>query len=70
MSKSYCEGICEYENTTTEPKICRGCGRTAEEITEWFYATEERKREIAKSARKRSKERKTSGSGTLNKLPL
>ena len=65
MSESYCKGICEYENTDIEPKICRGCGRTAEEITEWFYASEERKREIAKSARKRSKERKTSGSGQI-----
>lgn len=58
MSNSYCRGICEYEDDRAEIKICRGCGRTAEEITEWFYASEERKREIAKASRQRSKERK------------
>ena len=29
-----------------------------EETTEWFYATQERKREIAQTARKRSKDAK------------
>jgi predicted Fe-S protein YdhL (DUF1289 family) len=47
-----CTKVCEYED---DQRICRGCGRTAEEITEWFYATKERKVEIAKAARKRSK---------------
>lgn len=61
-TKSYCKGICEYEDSTAELKICKGCGRTAEEITEWFYATEQRKREIVQAVRKRNKERKTSGS--------
>jgi predicted Fe-S protein YdhL (DUF1289 family) len=52
MNNSICRKVCEYED---DQRICRGCGRTAEEITEWFYATQERKREIAKAARKRSK---------------
>lgn len=65
MSNSFCTGVCEYDNTEENTKrVCRGCGRTAEEITEWFYATKERKNEIAKAARQRSKERKkTSGKG-------
>ena len=50
--KSICRKVCEYE---VHQRVCRGCGRTAEEITEWFYATKERKIEIAKAARKRSK---------------
>lgn len=50
---SICVGVCEYEETG---RICKGCGRTPEEITEWYYANQERKVEIAKSARKRSKE--------------
>jgi predicted Fe-S protein YdhL (DUF1289 family) len=52
MNNSICRKVCEYED---DQRICRGCGRTAEEITEWFYATKERKIEIAKAARKRSK---------------
>jgi predicted Fe-S protein YdhL (DUF1289 family) len=52
MVESICRKVCEYED---DKRVCRGCGRTAEEITEWFYATRERKVEIAKAARKRSK---------------
>lgn len=52
MTNSICRKVCEYED---DQRVCRGCGRTAEEITEWFYATQERKVEIAKAARKRSK---------------
>jgi len=55
MNNSICRKVCEYED---DQRICRGCGRTAEEITEWFYATKERKVEIAKAARKRSKDAK------------
>lgn len=52
MTNSICTKVCEYEDTT---RVCRGCGRTAEEITEWLYATKERKIEIAKAARARTK---------------
>jgi predicted Fe-S protein YdhL (DUF1289 family) len=52
MTNSICRKVCEYE---VNQRVCRGCGRTAEEITEWFYATKERKVEISKAARKRSK---------------
>ena len=52
MTDSICTKVCEYED---DQRICRGCGRTAEEITEWFYAERERKIEIAKAARARTK---------------
>lgn len=61
MNKSICTKVCEYEEDSERPyrsdeeKTCRGCGRTASEITEWFYATGERKIEIAKAARARTK---------------
>lgn len=70
MTKSYCVGVCEYEENDTgshsrnEEKTCRGCGRTASEITEWFYATEERKREIVKTIKDRRKtKREANGQG-------
>lgn len=63
MTKSICTKVCEYEDSegshrSNEEKTCRGCGRTAEEITEWYYATRERKVEIAKAAKERTKARK------------
>lgn len=51
-SNSICRKVCEYED---DQRICRGCGRTAEEIEEWFYAGKERKIEIAQAARARTK---------------
>ena len=64
MKNSICTKVCEYEDDSQGPyrineeKTCRGCGRTASEITEWFYANKERKIEIAKAARQRTKDRK------------
>ncbi len=64
MTNSICRKVCEYEDDSQGPyrsneeKTCRGCGRTASEITEWFYASKERKVEIAKAARQRTKARK------------
>jgi len=59
MTNSICTKVCEYDSEEShrsdEEKTCRGCGRTASEITEWFYATRERKVEIAKAARSRTK---------------
>ncbi len=61
---SICRKVCEYDEDSQrsyrsdEEKTCRGCGRTAGEITEWFYASKERKIEIAKAARQRTKDRK------------
>jgi len=61
---SICRKVCEYndepegKHRSDEEKTCRGCGRTSSEITEWYYATKERKIEIAKAARERTKARK------------
>jgi len=55
---SICIKVCEYE---TDRQVCKGCGRTAEEITEWFTATQDRKREIARTARARSRSAKGTG---------
>lgn len=59
MTDSICRKVCEYDSErpyrSDEEKTCRGCGRTASEITEWLYATRERKVEIAKAARTRTK---------------
>jgi len=68
MTNSICRKVCEYNDDSQgsyridEEKTCRGCGRTASEITEWFYATKERKIEIAKAARKRYKAAKETNS--------
>jgi uncharacterized protein len=48
--ESICSKVCKYEKGTN---VCVGCGRTSEEITEWFYATDERKREIVRMAKDR-----------------
>lgn len=57
--KSICTKVCEYDSERSyrsgEEKTCRGCGRTESEITEWYYATKERKVAIAKEARARTK---------------
>ena len=62
MTNSICTKVCEYDTEepyrSDEEKTCRGCGRTSDEITEWYYATKERKVEIAKAARERTKARK------------
>ena len=62
MTNSICTKVCEYDGEgsyrSDEEKTCRGCGRTAAEITEWYYATRERKVEIAKAAKERTKARK------------
>lgn len=59
--KSICRKVCEYEEDgqgsyrSNEEKTCRGCGRTASEIEEWLYASDERKKQIAKTARERQR---------------
>jgi len=55
--QSPCKGVCTYGETATKEKdserICCGCGRSAQEITEWFHASEERKEAIVKIAKQR-----------------
>ena len=54
--KGYCENVCNFD---LNDYTCVGCGRTQQEVTEWFIATDERKKEIAKAARERSKQKKS-----------
>jgi predicted Fe-S protein YdhL (DUF1289 family) len=39
--ESPCISICRYEN-----EICVGCGRTVEEVTEWYNFTDKQKQKI------------------------
>jgi len=38
---SPCIKVCKVEN-----QVCIGCGRTTQEIAEWFKASDKRKRDI------------------------
>jgi len=51
MIESPCIGICRLKSG-----ICIGCFRTAKEITKWWDATPEEKKEINESTAKRKKE--------------
>jgi uncharacterized protein len=50
-SDTGCIGVC---STLFDP-VCKGCGRTAHEVDNWVFLTEEEK----EAARKRSKEFKS-----------
>ena len=41
------------EDCKVENKVCIGCGRTTQEIAEWFKASDKRKREIVEGLRNR-----------------
>lgn len=47
--KSPCVSICALD----EDDICQGCYRSAEEITDWFMASDEDKRAILERAEQR-----------------
>ena len=47
--RSPCISVCVLD----EHDVCQGCYRTAEEITDWFMASAEQKREIIARARER-----------------
>ena len=57
-TKSPCIGVCEYAKITEGEleRTCKGCSRTAEEIEEWFLATEERRKQIVKACAARKLE--------------
>ncbi len=46
---SPCVGVCRLD----PQHMCIGCQRSMDEISEWFYASDERKREILKLAQLR-----------------
>lgn len=62
---SICKKICKVDQTNT---FCVGCGRTLDEIREWFTADKERKVEIAALARKRTKAMKCDPFPTVMEL--
>jgi hypothetical protein len=47
--QSPCTGVCRLDRND----VCRGCGRTLDEIAEWGTAGEARQREIVAAARAR-----------------
>ena len=47
--RSPCISVCVLD----EHDVCQGCYRTAEEITDWFMASAEQKREIIARSRER-----------------
>jgi predicted Fe-S protein YdhL (DUF1289 family) len=52
---SPCVGVCIYVDLVKEDieRICKGCHRTEEEITEWYFADQKRRQEIVDDAKKR-----------------
>lgn len=48
-TRSPCISVCVLD----DQNICKGCYRSAEEITDWFMATDEQKREVLRRARER-----------------
>ena len=56
--KSPCVSVCEYTEIIKDDieKVCRGCKRTAEEIEEWYFATDDRRKEILKNCQQRKVE--------------
>ena len=47
--RSPCISVCVLDDAD----ICMGCYRSAAEITDWFMATDEQKREVLRRARER-----------------
>lgn len=47
--KSPCISVCVLD----EDDICMGCYRSADEITDWFMASDDEKREVLRRARER-----------------
>lgn len=62
---SICQKICKVDDSNT---FCVGCGRTLDEIREWFTANQDRKFEIAKEARKRTRAMKADPFPTVMEL--
>lgn len=50
--KSPCVAVCVLDHND----ICQGCYRSAEEITDWFMADDDRKREILRACAQRRDE--------------
>jgi predicted Fe-S protein YdhL (DUF1289 family) len=47
--RSPCISVCVLD----DDDICMGCYRSAEEVTDWFMASDEQKRDVLRKARER-----------------
>jgi predicted Fe-S protein YdhL (DUF1289 family) len=47
--ESPCISVCRYEN-----EVCVGCGRTVEEVVNWFDFTNEQRQEVVNRLEKES----------------
>ena len=54
--RSPCISVCALD----ENNICTGCYRSAEEITDWFMASDEQKGEVLRRAQERLQARSSS----------
>ena len=53
---SPCNGVC----TLNDKEVCRGCGRTKEDISKWYILTDDEKQQVlARLARSVGHQRKT-----------
>lgn len=66
MSNSYCKNVCNFD---LHHYICTACGRTSAEVTEWFTASDDRKKEITKEARKRARKTRKEEE-KINRVPV
>lgn len=48
-----CRGVCSH---CVGDEVCRGCGRTVEEVRDWNTYTQEQKREAMAQAKARRRE--------------
>jgi predicted Fe-S protein YdhL (DUF1289 family) len=51
MTRTPCIGICTA--TALGDAICRGCGRTFEQVRDWNQYSEDRKKEVVEMIKKR-----------------
>lgn len=66
--KTPCTNICKYEEINGEPR-CISCFRTYEDLSNWFYMTDESRQERIKQIKKdrREYERQQSNSKSMAK---
>jgi predicted Fe-S protein YdhL (DUF1289 family) len=50
LIESHCISVCRYEN-----EICVGCGRTVDEVVEWYNMTDDEKQAVLNRIEKDSK---------------
>ena len=49
--ESPCISVCRYDN-----EVCAGCGRTVDEIVEWYNMTDKQKQAVLNRLEKNSEE--------------